>query len=243
MMVYIYTFPNGKKYVGQTSQTLNQRAKNGEGYIESPAVYNAIQKYGWNNIKIEIFPCKTKEEMDQLERDYISFYNTNNSDYGYNLTLGGEGALKYNHEEVKTLWDSGLSVGEIAQQLECQHQTVHNILIIENSYDAEEVNRRKNKILSIKNGKRLNEYYETIDHQQQRIQNGLKGAAARSKKVAVYKDRDKKQLVGIYNSGRQAAKALNLNHSIPSYALNHSHYGNGYYFYFYDQENANDEFI
>ena len=41
MMVYIYTFPNGKKYVGQTSQTLNQRARNGEGYIESPAVYNA----------------------------------------------------------------------------------------------------------------------------------------------------------------------------------------------------------
>ena len=30
MIVYIYTFPNGKKYVGQTVQTLNTRAKQGE---------------------------------------------------------------------------------------------------------------------------------------------------------------------------------------------------------------------
>ena len=42
MIVYIYTFPNGKKYVGQTIHTINERAKRGEGYINSPAVYNAI---------------------------------------------------------------------------------------------------------------------------------------------------------------------------------------------------------
>lgn len=30
MIVYIYTFPNGKKYVGQTSRPLEVRANNGE---------------------------------------------------------------------------------------------------------------------------------------------------------------------------------------------------------------------
>ena len=50
MIVYIYTFPNGKKYIGQTAQPLEKRAKKGEGYKNSPAVYNAIKKYGWENI-------------------------------------------------------------------------------------------------------------------------------------------------------------------------------------------------
>ena len=71
MIVYIYTFPNGKKYVGQTSQTLNTRAKRGEGYVSSPAVYNAIKKYGWDNLIIETFPCSSKQEMNELEQYYI----------------------------------------------------------------------------------------------------------------------------------------------------------------------------
>ena len=29
MIVYIYTFPNGKKYVGQTATSLEQRASRG----------------------------------------------------------------------------------------------------------------------------------------------------------------------------------------------------------------------
>ena len=37
MIVYIYTFPNGKKYVGQTSRTLEERARQGDGYVNSPA--------------------------------------------------------------------------------------------------------------------------------------------------------------------------------------------------------------
>jgi len=29
MIVYIYIFPNGKKYVGQTANTISQRARSG----------------------------------------------------------------------------------------------------------------------------------------------------------------------------------------------------------------------
>lgn len=94
MIVYIYTFPNGKKYVGQTSQALEKRAKRGDGYVSSPAVYNAIRKYGWNNIAIETFVCNSKQEMDELEQYYIQLYQTNNPDYGYNLTFGGRRNLK-----------------------------------------------------------------------------------------------------------------------------------------------------
>ena len=99
MIVYIYTFPNGKKYIGQTVQTLESRAKRGEGY-KNQFVYQAIQKYGWNNIQIETFECSNEEEMDSLERELIMKYNTTNSNFGYNIEDGGN-QNKHLAEETK----------------------------------------------------------------------------------------------------------------------------------------------
>ena len=48
--VYLFIFPNGKFYCGYTSQTLQRRWDNGNGYKKCPLVYKAIQKYGWDNI-------------------------------------------------------------------------------------------------------------------------------------------------------------------------------------------------
>ena len=89
MMVYIYTFPNNKKYIGQTTLPLDQRAQKGRGYKRSPCVYAAIQKYGWDNIIIETITCNSEEEMDQLEIELIAKYKTTNRNYGYNLDSGG----------------------------------------------------------------------------------------------------------------------------------------------------------
>ena len=235
MIVYIYTFPNGKKYVGQTVQTLNNRAKQGEGYINSPAVYNAIKKYGWDNIVIETFLCTSKQEMNELEQYYIKLYNTTNNQYGYNLTVGGEGFPRLDRELICNLWNEGLSIGEIADKVNCLGISVTNILQAENLYDEKEVNTRMRKRLSETSGEKLKQYYSIPENQQKRIQNGLKGAKTRSKPVVVYKDKECTQLVGIYESGRQCAKALNIDHSLPSYALRHNHYSSGYYFYFLEE--------
>lgn len=240
MIVYIYTFPNGKKYVGQTSQTLNIRAKRGEGYISSPAVYNAIKKYGWDNLIIETFPCSSKQEMNELEQYYIKLYNTTNNQHGYNLTVGGEGFPRLDKELVCNLWSKGLSIGEIADKIKCSGVSVTNILQAENLYDKAEVNNRMRRKLSKTSGEKLKQYYSIPENQEKRIQNGLKGAKARSKPVVVYKDKECTQLVGIYESGRKCAKALNIDHSLPSYALKHNHYSSGYYFYFLEDKNAKD---
>lgn len=110
MIVYIYTFPNGKKYIGQTTQTLAKRASRGNNYKSSPAVYNAIQKYGWDNIQKETIECQSEEEMDNLERELIAKYKTTDINFGYNIEDGGNKNKHLSEETKKKLSD--LNKGE-----------------------------------------------------------------------------------------------------------------------------------
>lgn len=89
--VYIHTLPNGKKYVGITKQDVAQRWKNGNGYKSNSRFYKAIQKYGWDNITHEVlFENLTQEEAYKLEIELIALNESNNPNYGYNQTDGGE---------------------------------------------------------------------------------------------------------------------------------------------------------
>ena len=99
-IIYMYTFPNDKKYIGKTSKTLQERQKTGwVGYEECPAVFSAINYYKPENIKQEILieDVITDDMANELERYYIALYKTNcnryrNPEYGYNLTDGGDGS-------------------------------------------------------------------------------------------------------------------------------------------------------
>lgn len=93
--VYEHTNLNdGKKYIGITSQSPNQRWRNGNGYKYNPYFYNAILKYGWDSFFHEIFfSGLTEEDAKSKETELISKYNTMCEDYGYNLTNGGDGTV------------------------------------------------------------------------------------------------------------------------------------------------------
>lgn len=96
--VYCHTFPNGKRYFGITKSSPIQRwHSDGSGYSKEhqPAMYNAIKKYGWENIKHDIlFENLTCEEAKDLEVELIEKYKTNchSGKQGYNMTNGGDGA-------------------------------------------------------------------------------------------------------------------------------------------------------
>lgn len=91
--VYMHTSPNGKKYVGITKQEVAHRWQNGNGYKSNSRFYRAILKYGWDNIKHEVlFDNLTQEEAYELEREMIALNESNNPNYGYNQTEGGENA-------------------------------------------------------------------------------------------------------------------------------------------------------
>jgi group I intron endonuclease len=87
--VYCHTFPNGKKYIGITKQEPSRRWRNGKGYEGQP-VFNAILKYGWDNICHEIlFKNLTKAEAEAKEIELIEALETNSHKHGYNVENGG----------------------------------------------------------------------------------------------------------------------------------------------------------
>ena len=79
--VYVHTFPNNKKYFGITCRDdPNIRWQNGKGYDKDSqsVMYNAIQKYGWDNVECEIlFSGLSKKEAELKERELIALYKTN----------------------------------------------------------------------------------------------------------------------------------------------------------------------
>ena len=94
-IVYMHISPSGKRYIGITSQEPKKRWNNGKGY-KGQIFYNAINKYGWDNIEhIIIAKELTKEEAEWLEIELIREFDTTNPSKGYNVTKGGEGTSGY----------------------------------------------------------------------------------------------------------------------------------------------------
>ena len=93
-IVYKHTSPNGKSYIGITSQTTSERwGVNGSRYLKENSYFaNAIRKYGWDNFSHDILASgKTKKEAIELERNLILLLRTQNKRYGFNVTAGGDG--------------------------------------------------------------------------------------------------------------------------------------------------------
>jgi len=103
--VYMHIFPNNKKYIGITKMEPEKRWLNGKGYTKcgtrNSSMANAVNKYGWDNIKhLILFENLTFEEANKKEKQLISLYKTNccryGNKYGYNSTDGGDG--QYGHK-------------------------------------------------------------------------------------------------------------------------------------------------
>lgn len=102
--VYVHLFPNGKRYVGLTRTKTWERWCGGHGYKVQPLMWNAIQKYGWNNIEHFIVKDNiTKEEAEALEIELIKKYKTTDRYYGYNISNGGFSNGKHSDETRKKM--------------------------------------------------------------------------------------------------------------------------------------------
>lgn len=92
----IYKFTNkinNKIYIGQTTQTLEQRIKKHLQQLDDETYFHrALKKYGINNFDIEIIEKNIPlNELDKREIYWIKIYNSYyTSNKGYNLTKGGQ---------------------------------------------------------------------------------------------------------------------------------------------------------
>lgn len=91
--VYLYAFPDGKKYVGMTKNTLEERRD--MGYQHNKALQAAIRQYGWQGFRHEVL-CSglTEEEACEKEKEYIKRYKLTDPEYGYNVSFGGKSTYK-----------------------------------------------------------------------------------------------------------------------------------------------------
>ena len=105
--VYIHTTPDGKKYVGATHQNPEYRFNKGRGY-RYQFFYQAVLKFGWENITHQLYEVDTEEELKYLERYLISYYDTTNPEKGYNIAKGDKTQDHgYDHPEYgKSDWYS-----------------------------------------------------------------------------------------------------------------------------------------
>lgn len=89
--VYRHTSPSGKVYVGVTCQNPLDRWRNGKGYWQNKHFASAINKYGWDSFSHEIlFSDLRKQDAFEKEIELIGLHKSNDPDFGYNQSSGGE---------------------------------------------------------------------------------------------------------------------------------------------------------
>jgi len=111
-MVYGYIYKienlvNGKVYIGQTTQNPNYRRRQHfkllrDNKHQNSHLQHSFNKYGLFNFEFIIINYGTsKEVLDQLEDDYINYYDCLNQNKGYNLKNGGTNGLPSDETRLK----------------------------------------------------------------------------------------------------------------------------------------------
>ena len=130
-MGYIYKITNdenGKVYIGKTARTVWGRWRNHVSHAVThkkhscPRLHRAIRKYGEDSFTCEPIQEAPDDVLNDLEKFWIWQYDSANK--GYNITLGGEGLLKYEDKEFLEKWNSGMIVKEIAKSTGATCSTV-----------------------------------------------------------------------------------------------------------------------
>lgn len=146
MYGYIYlttNLVNNKKYIGRhKSSEFTENYKGSGKYL-----WNAINKYGWDNFKVEMIEeCNSDEELNERERYWISHYNAVESDEFYNITEGGDGRSLF-----------GINNGMYGKNhsIEAKDKISNSMKGKNNPFYGKHHSDKTKEILSIKSTKRL----------------------------------------------------------------------------------------
>lgn len=142
-MNYIYMYinkTNNKKYIGQTNNferrirehrsiAFNKKSGNYNDYF-----HMALRKHTENNFEIQVLWSghNTQKELDELEIQYIQDYKAHVSQWGYNLTWGGQGTKKSSYyenfeDDIKTAIRNNVKYKDIQEKFGCSPSFISSI--------------------------------------------------------------------------------------------------------------------
>ena len=109
MYGYIYIITNlinNKVYIGQTKRSIKERyynhIRNAFNYNKHHPLYDAMRLYGLDNFEVkQLDIADSKELLDQKEISFIRQFNSQDSNFGYNIGPGGESNFSGMHHTEK----------------------------------------------------------------------------------------------------------------------------------------------
>ena len=98
-MPYVYLIENqknGKKYIGITKGSIEERFSKHKSESKTNTtkrLYQAMAKHGLDSFTCTLLEECNNETIFEREMYWISYHNSNNYIFGYNMTAGGEGCV------------------------------------------------------------------------------------------------------------------------------------------------------
>ena len=98
--IYQYLFPSGKIYIGMTKNSIATRRD--QGYQHNKPLQIAIKETGFSNIVVDILEDGlSQNEAFEMEKYYISKFQSNNPQKGFNISKGGKCTFEGLHHTSK----------------------------------------------------------------------------------------------------------------------------------------------
>ena len=133
--IYCYHSPSNKYYVGKTYCSDKKRQKDHKycAYTrkDNYPFAKAIRKYGEENFYIELLEECTIEELNERERYWISYFNSTDNKFGYNISIGGNvirTTKKLDSNLIINMFNSGIPAYKIAKILHTGVPNITNLL-------------------------------------------------------------------------------------------------------------------
>lgn len=171
-IIYRYTSPSGKVYIGQTTQEKRRRKtfNNLNKSYGGDKIDSARRKFGPDNFKYEVIETlvfRSKEEatvkLDALEEHYINIHNSYKT--GYNMTYGGytNRGFQYSDEQKRqmSIYRTGKKLGPLSTEQKKQHSELMKLKWQSDQYrsirakinESEEHKRKRSEsVKGVKNG-------------------------------------------------------------------------------------------
>lgn len=92
----VHNLINDKRYIGQSTCVEGRLWEHRTGYEDPVRHSNAhlqssIKKYGVENFEFMLLEECPREMLNEREKYWIAYYHSNDREYGYNKTSGGDG--------------------------------------------------------------------------------------------------------------------------------------------------------